>query len=218
MAEQVTTLIAPRARKAFDVPGALLLKRRFPRCGMFRRFFGAIAAAGLVLMAPASARAQIAPPQSLDPGATYEVGFSPGPSAEALVLKTIESARSSILCAAYDFSSRELARALIRKAAEGVAVSIVADAREARYRYSDLRELARSGIAVRLDSEYAAMHDKFMIIDHRNVETGSFNYSYSAASRNAENVIVIWNAPHLAASFIDEWEFLWHQSIPLPAG
>lgn len=182
---------------------------------MINRFHCALAATALILVAPAIAHAQIAPPEAIDPGATYEVGFSPGPSAEALVLKAIRSAGSSILCAAYDFSSHELADALIRKAAAGVSISIVADAREAGFRYSDLAELARSGIAVRLNDDYAAMHDKFMIIDRRTVETGSFNYSYSAAAHNAENVIVIWDAPHLAASFIDEWEFLWRQSHPL---
>ena len=147
--------------------------------------------------------------------ATVEVGFSPGPTAENLVLATIRSAHSEILCAIYDFTSRAIARALLREVRKGVRVSIVADAREAATRYSDLRALAREGVAVRLDDRYAAMHDKFLVVDNRTTETGSFNFSYSAYRRNAENVIVVRDDPQVAAAYASQWRMLWEQSTPL---
>ena len=46
--------------------------------------------------------------------------------------------------------------------------------------------LANAGIPVRTVSQFKIMHDKVIITDGRNVETGSFNYSRSAANSNSE--------------------------------
>lgn len=43
-----------------------------------------------------------------------------------------------------------------------------------------MRYLARQGVPVRIDSRYAIMHNKFMVIDGVTVQTGSFNYTRSA--------------------------------------
>ena len=34
-----------------------------------------------------------------------------------------------------------------------------------------------AGIPIRINSYYAIMHDKYMVIDGKTVETGSFNYT-----------------------------------------
>lgn len=44
---------------------------------------------------------------------------------------------------------------------------------------------------VRINAKYAIMHNKYMIIDGQVLQTGSFNYSYAAEYKNAENVIVV---------------------------
>ena len=169
--------------------------------------------ASLILSALASdAPAQAMAPRHFNPRATYQVGFSPGDSAESLVVGLIGSARKMILCAAYDFTSRPIARALEAAARRGVSVYIVADPKEAHTRYSDIAALAQSGIAVRLDERYTTFHHKFIVVDGSSVETGSFNYTYSAWKRNAENVIVLRNVPYVAAVYADEWDWLWKQS------
>jgi phosphatidylserine/phosphatidylglycerophosphate/cardiolipin synthase-like enzyme len=38
------------------------------------------------------------------------------------------------------------------------------------------------------------------------VQTGSFNYSKAAAKSNSENVVVIWNNPDLALSYLKHWQ------------
>jgi hypothetical protein len=45
------------------------------------------------------------------------------------------------------------------------------------------------------------MHNKFMVIDGVTVETESFYYTSAAVKSNAENVIVMRNAPDIATSF-----------------
>ncbi|MCO8647816.1 phospholipase D family protein, partial [Burkholderia multivorans] len=57
-------------------------------------------------------------------------------------------------------------------------------------------------------------HDKYLVIDAEHVETGSFNYSASAASRNSENVVVVWNNPQLASRYLTHWQSRFDQGTP----
>ncbi|MBB9018883.1 hypothetical protein FSH73_024315, partial [Escherichia coli] len=64
--------------------------------------------------------------------------------------------------------------------------------------------------------------DKFITTDYlqqcrKNVQTGSFNYTASAVSRNAENVLLIEDAPQLAEAYQREFNRLWDEGIPLNA-
>lgn len=144
--------------------------------------------------------------------AIYEVGFSPGGGALAVVERAIRLAHESIRVACYEFTNRAIADALLEAARRGVAVRIVADERASEGRYSEIRYLSRMGIEVRLDSHYAIMHDKFMVIDDRSVETGSFNYTLGAVRENAENALLVVDAPDLARAYAAEWERLWAES------
>ncbi|HDV5163465.1 TPA: DUF1669 domain-containing protein, partial [Escherichia coli] len=85
-------------------------------------------------------------------------------------------------------------------------------------RYTAATWLARHGIPVRVNGHYDIMHNKFMIIDGRTVETGSFNYTASADKRNAENVIVLRDMPDAAQPYSREFERLWNESEPLNSG
>lgn len=146
------------------------------------------------------------------PAGSIEIGFSPG-SAEALVVKTIRDARKEIVVAAYSFTSKPIAQALLDAKRRGVAVAVVMDKSNKTARYSSATFLANVGIPVRIDSNYAIMHNKFMVVDGRTVETGSFNFTSSAARRNAENVIVIHDAPQAANAYGLEWKRLWNESV-----
>ena len=69
---------------------------------------------------------------------------------------------------------------------------------------------------VRLHGRYALQHNTFMVVDGATVQTGSFNYTASAGTRNAENVLVLRNAPAIAAQYTTEWQRLWHEGTDLP--
>jgi phosphatidylserine/phosphatidylglycerophosphate/cardiolipin synthase-like enzyme len=141
--------------------------------------------------------------------------FTPG-QALPLVLDAIAGARTSIQVAAYSFTSRPIATALRDAARRGIEVRVVIDAQEASKGYSAARSLANSGVAVRANARYAIQQNKFMVIDASVVQTGSFNYTSSAAERNAENVVVIKDAPELARAFAAEWRRLWDEGAALP--
>ena len=146
--------------------------------------------------------------------ASLAAAFTPG-QALPLVLDTIKGARSTIFVAAYSFTSKPVAMALRDATRRGVKVFVLADATEASKGYSAVRFLSNERVPVRVNARYAIQHNKFMVIDGSTVQTGSFNYTSSAAERNAENVLVVRNAPAIAAQYDAEWRRLWNEGTEL---
>lgn len=144
--------------------------------------------------------------------ATIEVAFSPDMGATDLVVKAISEAHKTIRVAAYSFTSRPIAQALLDAHKRGIDVQVVVDKSQAKARYTSATFLANVGIPTRIDYKYAIMHNKFMVIDDANVETGSFNYTKAAEEKNAENVMVLRNDPVVAKQYRDEWNILWAES------
>ncbi|MEJ8815253.1 phospholipase D family protein [Variovorax ureilyticus] len=145
----------------------------------------------------------------------YAAAFTPG-QALPLVLDTIRNAKSTLLVAAYSFTSKPVATALRDAQRRGVQVFVVVDAGEAAKGYSAARFLANERVPVRTNGRYALQHNKFIVADGAVVQTGSFNYTSSAAERNAENVLVVGNAPALATQYGREWRRLWDEGADLP--
>ncbi|MFY9328568.1 MAG: phospholipase D family protein [Georgfuchsia sp.] len=154
--------------------------------------------------------------EPLPKDASYDVGFSPYGDSLNVVLKGIHSARTSILVAAYSFTSKPIATALLDAHNRGVKVQVVAD-RKSNKKYSAAAYLANHGIPLRLNGNYAIHHHKFMIIDSETVQTGSFNYSAAAVNKNAENVLLLWHVKPLAETYRKEWQRLWDEAEPLGA-
>ncbi|SDF81694.1 PLD-like domain-containing protein [Paraburkholderia phenazinium] len=153
--------------------------------------------------------------QPLPSNAAFDTGFSPDGSALNVVVKGIESARASILVAAYTFTSRPVATALLAAQRRGVKVAVIADRAQNSKSYSSVWFLANQGVPVRLNDRYQDEHNKFMVIDGLHLETGSFNYSAAAANKNAENAVLLWNVKPLAERYTAEWQRLWQESADL---
>ncbi|MDR6495998.1 phosphatidylserine/phosphatidylglycerophosphate/cardiolipin synthase-like enzyme [Paraburkholderia terricola] len=153
-------------------------------------------------------------------GPAIDTGFAPEGSAERLVLKAICTARHSVHLSAYSFTSPAIVQALIEAHRRGVDVAVVAD------RKSNLVEdrsgkgrialdlLSGSGVGVRTIDVYPIHHDKFMVIDGESVETGSFNYTTSAARYNSENAVVMWHVPVVAQAYQQHWQSRFNQGRP----
>ena len=153
--------------------------------------------------------------QAFPSTARWLVGFTPG-DALPVVLEGVRQAQRSIWVACYSFTSKPVAVALLDAAKRGVKVNVLADAKESTRSYSAIRFLANQGIPVRLDHWHAMQHNKFMVIDETTVETGSFNYTAAAAQKNAENVLLVQNAPELASAYATAWRRLWDRATPMP--
>jgi phosphatidylserine/phosphatidylglycerophosphate/cardiolipin synthase-like enzyme len=149
-------------------------------------------------------------------GQIIDVAFSPDGGSEELVVKAITSARSSIAVAAYSFTSPVVAKALLTAKKRGVDVRVVVDENGNRSKASlaALNLLAAAGVPTRTISRYAIHHDKYTVIDKTTVQTGSFNYSKAAAKSNSENVVVIWNNPDVALTYLKHWQDRFDQGKP----
>ena len=148
----------------------------------------------------------------INSGASFDIGFSPDQGSLPLVLKGINSAHKSIHVAAYSFTSKPIAEALLAASKRGVDVKVIADEKSNSSKYSAVTYLANNKVPVKLDGNYPIFHHKFMVIDGVNLETGSFNYSAAAATKNAENVLILWNVPAIAATYDKEWTSLWNEA------
>lgn len=159
------------ASKTIGGPGSRTIVIRMGKMKPLRNYLLASLFAALLACPAAQAATRPVISQS-------EVAFAPDPAALQLVLKAIQSARRSIHVAAYVFTSKPVAQALLTAQRAGIEVAVVADRKENSGRYSATRFLADQQVAVRLNSRYAIFHHKFMIIDAMHVQTGSFNYTY----------------------------------------
>ena len=66
---------------------------------------------------------------------------------------------------------------------------------------------------LKTNNVYRKLHDKFMMVDGKHVQTGSYNYAASA-NRNSENVLVVWNAPTLAQQYLQHWQSRFDEGSP----
>lgn len=141
---------------------------------------------------------------------SVEVAFSPGGRPETLLLRLIDGARHSLHVQAYAFTSKPIAAALIAAHRRGVRVEVLADARmNRRGKGNVLPELIAAGIPVALETRFSAAHNKVMIADAAGpgcaLATGSYNFTKSAATRNAENLIVLREHCELTRVYLDNW-------------
>jgi phosphatidylserine/phosphatidylglycerophosphate/cardiolipin synthase-like enzyme len=119
------------------------------------------------------------------------VYFCPEDSCSARIVREIEDANNYVYIAAYIFTHEALADAVARAEARGVEVKVLLERENASSGYSRKRVLVNSGAEVREDLNPALMHNKFCVIDGRLVITGSFNYTFSADTKNDENLVFI---------------------------
>jgi len=139
------------------------------------------------------------------------VFFTPPSGAGKALVHWIDNARQEVLVQAYGFTHNGIAQALLRAHARGVSVKVLLDAKtDTSNRYvTDL--LQAQQIPLRLDASHAIAHNKVIVVDAELVITGSFNFTNSAQTRNAENLLVLKSAG-LADSYKANWQTHWNHS------
>lgn len=146
-----------------------------------------------------------------------EVAFSPSGGITDMIVHTISTAQKSVHVAAYSFTSKPVAKALLEAHKRGVEVLVVVDKSQKAEKYTSATFLANVGIPVRVDSMHSIQHNKFLVVDGKTVQMGSFNYTSAAEKSNAENAIVIHDNPGVAALYEADWKEHWNHSEPFPA-
>lgn len=167
-------------------------------------------AVGAVLLLTLAAAVPAAASQRFAAQGEVEVAFSPRDDAEGLLIAAIGEARRTVLVQAYVFTSRKIADALVAASRRGVWVEVLADAAmNRRGKGNALPRLLEAGIPVALETDYNAAHNKLLIVDADGpactVVTGSYNFTWSAQNRNAENLLVLRRHCALADAYRDNW-------------
>ena len=129
----------------------------------------------------------------------------PGQDCTGLIVHEIDDAESELLVQAYAFTSAPIIAAIAQAKDRGVDVQVILDKSNQRDRYTGATYLVNHGIEPLIDDTVAIAHNKVIIIDEREVITGSFNFSRGAQHRNAENVLVVHDHPELAKAYVDNW-------------
>lgn len=137
--------------------------------------------------------------------------FSPG--IKRVINAALDEAQESVDVAAYYFTERELATTLVALHGRGVKIRIFLDKSMKTEAYSKGKFFENKGLEIRYDGHHEKMHHKFMIIDGTALITGSYNYTASAETRNAENILIT-DEKNLVAAYADEFERLWEGNYP----
>jgi hypothetical protein len=117
-----------------------------------------------------------------------------------------DAAKKTVLVQAYSFTSAPIARALVDAKHRGVDVQVILDKSQRGERYTSATFLANEGVPTYIDGKHKIAHNKVMVIDGETVITGSFNFTKSAEEGNAENLLVINNAPKLSLRYAQNWK------------
>lgn len=148
------------------------------------------------------------PASTTDPAASaIQAYFAPDPPGNGqgpddALLGLIASAKSTILCAFYDFELESVAHALIAMHDAGVKVSVVSDTTYNRRSAVNLVIAAR--IPVVFDERKDFMHNKFCVVDGQTIWTGSTNVTNNGMYLNDNNAVVI-QSTELAVNYTDEF-------------
>jgi len=152
-------------------------------------------------------------------GMAVQTCFSPQGRCSGRIVQEIHQARREVLVAVYAFTSDDLAWALVQAQQRGVKVRVVLDRefdqKNEKSRGSFLRQ---QGLQVRRISgahtgkgESGLMHQKFAVMDHKVVLTGSYNWTVAADRWNDENLLFFRDAGPLAEEYRQEFFRLWEK-------
>jgi len=147
------------------------------------------------------------PLQAADPSSpSITPYFSPNGGCTEAIVGALNGAKSTILVQAYSFTSAPIAKALVDAHKRGVDVQVILDKSQRTERYSSATFIANEGIPTYIDAAHKIAHNKVMIIDGKSLITGSFNFTKAAEEGNAENLLLISNAPDLAKQYTVNWK------------
>ena len=132
--------------------------------------------------------------------------FSPKGGCTQLICYAIDQAEDDIYVHAYSFTSKRIAKALLRAQKRGVHVHVIVDNNEyKRGKVPFDKEFEAHLTDFAIDPRHGKAHSKYMVIDEEHTITGSFNFDENAEKRNREDVVYITHAPQIAYKHLENW-------------
>jgi len=134
-----------------------------------------------------------------NPAAPHAADYEGGP--DEILAAAIDQARLSVDVAAYSLNLWSIRDALIHAHQRGVVVRMVMESDNMDNR--EVQQILDAGIPIIGDQREGLMHDKFVVIDHSEVWTGSMNYTTNGAYQDNNNLIRI-RSTKVAENFTNE--------------
>ena len=144
------------------------------------------------------------------PPETTDAFFSPGDACRNEIIRHIGLATSRLHICVFTISDDLITRSLLGAHEKGVHIKVITDNDKSLDVGSDVEQLARAGLSVKMDTTANHMHHKFMIADQHTLITGSYNWTLSAAKYNNENILVTHEAG-VVKLFSQQFERLWSE-------
>ena len=132
------------------------------------------------------------------------------------IVSEIDKAQNSIFIAVAWFTNRNIFNILQQKAKEGCQINLMYSADHINENSSinfDLLKTKNSNVFPIGDGDHDLMHNKFCVIDHCTVITGSYNWSNKAES-NHENITITNGVTSLAEQFVSEFNKIKQRYFP----
>lgn len=138
---------------------------------------------------------------------TIEFYFSPASDCISIIASELKKAKESLKFAMFCFTSDIIGQELIKAGIKGIKVYGIFEGSQnpISNEYTVMKKIHL--LRIKKDCFVENIHDKFLIVDHKVVLTGSFNYTM-AATRNVETLIVL-RQPDTVLSFVKRWKHLW---------
>jgi len=136
--------------------------------------------------------------------------FSHARTSLVQLLEILHASKTCMDICVFNITCNEIAAAIIDAHKRGVKVRIVTDKDQESNQGSDIDQLRRLHIPVRLNRTDGLMHHKFCIVDGRLALTGSFNWTRAAVLQNNENLLVT-SAAEVRTEYQHEFDRLWRE-------
>lgn len=137
------------------------------------------------------------------------VYFSPADKIiQTHLIPLINKSKKYVYIPAFIISDKNISSALINAKRRGVDVKIIADATNAKNKFSKHKILRENKIPVKTENYAGKLHSKAIIIDDLYTVIGSMNFSKSGELKNDENVVIIRNTK-LTVLYKNYFNYLW---------
>ena len=137
-----------------------------------------------------------------------ETCFSPKEDCALKLITVINAAEKTLDIAIFSITHLNITEAIKAAKDRGVVIRMVVDKGQSEGVKSRTNELVAAKIPLKIGKASGIMHDKYTIVDGVMMQTGSFNYTTSAAKSNTENQIYITDKD-VIKRYQDNFENLW---------
>ena len=113
--------------------------------------------------------------------------------------------------AIFDINLEKIIEAIIDQSSK-VKVRLVVNRKLAKDSAPAIARFKENKMFVRVGKQSGIMHNKFVIVDGKRLETGSFNFTNGAANKNQENQVYL-STPSIVERYQERFQKMWENGL-----